>query len=146
MKKILSPYGIDPKELKQHLINIGFNNKKYNNDFELLNYISPYNKKYEMIEGTVYEILEEVDYELLEQQFYDMNNYFDEYYDFVKYRKEDFEDEIYYSKDCLIDPYDNDSIYDTDMDMIDENITNNDNENDDDNYYDNDYDYRKKKY
>lgn len=150
MSRILSPYGIDQKELKQHLINIGFIGKKYDdsykNDFTLFNYNFRYNKKYETFEGKIYEIVEDHNYETSTETFYDESYYSDDQYNFVKYRKEDLEDKIYYSKNCLIDPYDNGSVYDDNMDIIDDGETINDNENDDDGYYDNDYDYRKKKY
>ena len=134
MRRVLAPYGIKQKDLHQHLLNIGLIKEKkcekMINDFSFVNCINQ-NKEIEILEKKNYEVYNKYDYK---------------HYDLDQYRKEDLEDKIFYSLDCLIDPYDNEQIYSEDLDNIndiDKNTSNDDEDDENNNDYYNDYVYRK---
>ena len=138
MKRILAPYGVNPKNLNQHLIDIGFIPQK-KDIIEIKNellfvYYNIIKKERENLE-------EELDI------IYKYYNYGDEY-DKNKIIKEDLQNKINYSTDCLIYPFDDGII---DYDAISEGYVEDDNSfeysidefDDYGDYYD-DYSHRRK--
>ena len=136
-RRVLSPYGIEPKKLKQHLIDIGFTKT---------------NIKKEEIELDIsfinYKIKEEKII-MTPQNIEDLYNYDNDDFNTKLWPKYGLQVQIDYPYSmCLIDPFDDGNInYDEICKEIDEKKQYNNEESDEeynDNY--NDYSYRKKCY
>jgi len=136
-KRILAPYGIEPKKLKQHLIDIGFTKtnvilENSELDFSFVNY-----KK------------EEEKFIMTPQDFENYYNYDDVDFDTTQWAKFGLQIQIDYPyRLCLICPFDDGDInYDEICEDNEENQQYNNEESDDDNDdYINDFSYRKKYY
>jgi hypothetical protein len=127
-KRILSPYGIEPKKLKQHLIDIGFTKKTLmvendELDFSFINY----------------KIEEE--FIMTQQNIEDSVNYNEEQFDITQWNKDGLQIQIDYPyKMCLIEPFDDGLInYDDIFEDIDEKQQDSDENDEDCNDYYNDY-------
>ena len=136
-RRILSPYGIEPKKLKQHLIDIGFtktisiieNNEL---DFSFINYK-----------------IEQEEIIMTAENFEDSINFNEEEFDTIQMVKDGLQIQIDYPyKECLIDPFDDGVInYDYICEEFEESRQYNNEESDEDCYeYYNDYSYRKNNY
>ena len=161
MSRILSPYGVKPIELKKHLNNIGFDPQKItiekNNDFLFVDY-NIIKKENKILEENLCETYNNYKCDHYKCDHYNCNyhncsDYDYNHYDCDEYNKdnilkEDLQNKINYSTNCLIDPFDNGDInYDEINDDYLED-DNNSNYNTDEyeeygDYYD-DYAYRRK--
>ena len=135
-RRILAPYGIEPKKLKQHLINIGFTKTALmieNNDldFSFINYK-----------------IEEEEFIMTQENLEDSINYNEEQFDITQWSKDGLQLQIDYPyKMCLIEPFDNGlTNYDEICEDIDEKQQDNDENDEDYNDYYNEYSCRKNYY
>jgi hypothetical protein len=133
-KRILAPYGIGPKKLKQHLIDIGFtktDKKKEDTYFSIVNYK-----------------IEEEKIIMTPQNIEDLYNYDDDDFNTKLWKKDGLQLQIDYPyKMCLIQPFDNGLInYDEIFEEIDEKQQDNEENDEDYNDYYNEYSCRKNYY
>ncbi len=136
MTRILAPYGVHTKDLKNHLINIGFiqkkDNTKIDNFFNFLNYSIDQKKESIILE-------EKLD---IVYKYYNYGNEFDS----NMCTKDGLQNQIDCSKNCLIDPFDNGQFnYDNISDIEEEKLKEHDENDDYDDYWDycDEYSYRR---
>ena len=100
MRRILAPYGVNPKDLKQHLINIGFTPNKdkgiAGNDYYFLNNNIEQKKEMDILAESLDVVYKHYKY--------------GDNFNGKKYSKDALQDKINYTKDCLVEPFDNGDI------------------------------------